>query len=112
MNTKKSTETILAAFTDHLAVVVHMLLPTNAINRGKTYWRMNTSYLHNPHIKDIFKQQCTMWSRSKTHYHYSVLRWTRLVKAESVFYSVASAQRGEKIEIPWKTYTILPYATC
>jgi hypothetical protein len=42
---KKGVETVAAAFTDHLAVVLRITLDTRNICRGRGYWKMNVSLL-------------------------------------------------------------------
>jgi exonuclease III len=43
---KQGMETIAAAFTDHLAVLLRMAMTTPFIHRGRGIWRMNISYLN------------------------------------------------------------------
>ena len=42
---KKGTETVVAAFTDHLAVILRMALDVDVIRRGRSYWKMNAELM-------------------------------------------------------------------
>ena len=61
---KQGVETLVAAFTDHLAVLLRVKLMTPATHRGRNRWRMNTTILDDitfrAHLTDA-------WGEWKTH---------------------------------------------
>jgi endonuclease/exonuclease/phosphatase family metal-dependent hydrolase len=50
LNQRKGIETIVNAFTDHLAVVLHTAIPTQHATRWRGLWRMNVSCLADIHF--------------------------------------------------------------
>jgi exonuclease III len=50
LKSKQGVETIAAAFTDHLAVMLRVSLSTPCTTQGKGYWRMNPTYLDDQHL--------------------------------------------------------------
>jgi hypothetical protein len=48
------TETVMAAFTDHLAVVLRIALDVETIRRGTGYWKLNVALL-----QDILSEKTT-----------------------------------------------------
>jgi len=49
---KQGVETIAAAFTDHLAVLLKVAMTTSFIHEGKGLWRMNPCYLNELPFQD------------------------------------------------------------
>jgi len=54
---KEGIETIAAAFTDHMAVLVRINLMIPFIHTGRGRWYMNTSLLDDPHFRDKIKME-------------------------------------------------------
>jgi hypothetical protein len=50
-------ETVLAAFTDHLAVILQITLRANTIRQGTGYWKMNTALAQNISLQEKLRQQ-------------------------------------------------------
>jgi len=61
---KQGVETIVAAFTDHLAVLLRVAMSTPITHRGKGRWTMNISYLKEVPFQDKIKES---WEKWKTH---------------------------------------------
>ena len=61
---KQGIETIAAAFTDHMAVLVRINLMIPFIHRGRGRWYMNTALIDDPHFRDGIKME---WSEWKNH---------------------------------------------
>jgi endonuclease/exonuclease/phosphatase family metal-dependent hydrolase len=55
---KKGVETIVAAFTDHLAVVIRMAIENSIPTHGRGYWKMNASLLR-PTFDKFYKNTGT-----------------------------------------------------
>jgi endonuclease/exonuclease/phosphatase family metal-dependent hydrolase len=66
MKSKQGVETIAAAFTDYLAVMIRVSLSTPCTTRGKGYWRMNPTYLDEQHLIQTFRQHWEMWKKKCT----------------------------------------------
>jgi exonuclease III len=47
---KKGIETVVAAFTDHLAVALSIALDVDIIRRGRSYWKMNAELTQEAHF--------------------------------------------------------------
>jgi len=71
---KEGTETIAAAFTDHMEVLVRINLMISFIYRGRGRWYMNKSLLDDPNFRDEIKME---WSEWKKHIHRypSIVHW-------------------------------------
>jgi len=50
---KRGADTGVAAFTHHLAVVIRIALEATTMQRGRSYWKMNTAL----HYKESFQEQ-------------------------------------------------------
>ena len=64
LTSKQGVESIAAAFTDHLAVILRVSLSAPCTTRGKGYWRMNPTFLDDQHFLRTFKQHWDMWKKS------------------------------------------------
>ena len=74
VNRKSNTETIIAPFTDHLAVVLHIVYTrtnTVRIHRG---WKMNTALMEEKTFFKTLVQKIGTWNRTK-HFYPSELTW-------------------------------------
>ena len=58
-------ETVAAAFTDHLTVVLRIAIDTPLTLRGRVYWRMNVSLLSEKNFKSILQKQWAKWKMHK-----------------------------------------------
>jgi hypothetical protein len=77
---KKGMESLVTAFTDHLAVVLHMTIHIPHATRGKGLWRMNVSYVVDTHFTAILTEACNEWRSHKRHYPTCIMWWNRLLK--------------------------------
>jgi len=48
---QQGSEAVASAFTDHMAIVLRLSIDIPCVTRGKGYWRMNVSYLGEPHFQ-------------------------------------------------------------
>jgi len=60
---KKGIETVVAAFTDHLAVVLSIALDVDIIRRGRSFWKMNAKLMQDAHFQDQLSQQWKRWTQ-------------------------------------------------
>jgi hypothetical protein len=60
---KKGIETVVAAFTDHLAVVLSIVLDVDIIRRGRSFWKMNAELMQDAHFQDQLSQQWKRWTQ-------------------------------------------------
>jgi hypothetical protein len=80
LSRKQGVETITAAFTDHLAVVLRLAIEKPVPSAGRGYWRINVSYLHDKTFRDDLATRWAQWQKHKKFYPNSVLWWGRYVK--------------------------------
>ena len=77
---KKSVKTRIAAFTDHLAVVLRIALDVTPMRRGHGYWKMNTALLRD-RFQEQIRQCWAEWTKQIKHYPTMLLWWERVAKA-------------------------------
>jgi exonuclease III len=77
---KINAETRVAAFTDHLAVVLRIVLDITTVRRGRSYWKMNTALLQDDHFLQQLRLRWTDWYRRAKYYPTLVMWWERAVK--------------------------------
>jgi hypothetical protein len=80
VNRKKGIETVVAAFTDHLAVMLRLSMDSPIWLRGRGAWRLNSSLLNEQHVLETFKQQWTLWKRQQHLFPNVNLWWWRYCK--------------------------------
>jgi hypothetical protein len=71
---KQGIETKVTAFTDHLAVLLRIILDTPFTLRGKGRWRMNTSILNDTHFQKKFEEEWKGWTRHTDRYQ-DIQKW-------------------------------------
>jgi len=65
---KIGVETVAAAFTDHLLVVMRLSLDVLIVRRGKVFWKMNTSILSEEAVKDRLRHKWAVWRQQRRFY--------------------------------------------
>jgi hypothetical protein len=70
---KRGVETRFAAYTDHLAVVILIVLEANTMLHGRSYWKINTVFLCEEIFQEHLRQRWTEWSRHSINYHNMVM---------------------------------------
>ena len=73
-------ESILAAFTDHMAVILRVGTEDPIMLKGRGYWRMNTLLLRDNVIKKNLETKWKEWGSHQTFYPNNVTWWIRYVK--------------------------------
>jgi hypothetical protein len=91
-------ETIAAAFTDHLAVVLRLAIEKPIPSAGRGYWKMNVSYLHDKTFRDDLTTRWAQWQQHKKFYPNCVLWWGRYVKrmVRQLFTSEGTNRRRDR----------------
>jgi len=74
---------VVTDFTDHFAVVLRLAVDTPLPERGKSYWKIDTSYLQETTFRDVIKEQWMRWKRHKKFYPNDVTWWGRYVKGQT-----------------------------
>ena len=74
--------TVLATFTDHLAVFLRITLGANTIRRGTGYWKMNIALSHNMSLQEKLRQQWIRWKQHCKYFPNIVMWWERVVKKQ------------------------------
>jgi hypothetical protein len=77
---KKGVETVVAAFTDHLSVVLHIALDVDIIRRGRGYWKMNAALMQDVLFQVQLSQQWKRWSQQHKYFPDIVTWWERSAK--------------------------------
>jgi len=54
-------ETVAAAFTDHLSVVMRLSVDVPIVRRGKGFWKMNTVILSEEAFSERLRQKWAVW---------------------------------------------------
>ena len=91
---KRDAETRMAAFTDHLAVVLRIALDITTVRRGRIFWKMNTALLQ--HLR-----RWNDWSKRAKHYPTLVMWWERGVKVliKKLFIYEGTVKRREVMQM-------------
>jgi len=77
---KQGVETVAAAFTDHLAVVLRLSTDVPIVQRGRGYWRMNVFYLEESTFQGNFPTQWEKWQQPKKYYPDRITWWESYFK--------------------------------
>jgi hypothetical protein len=60
---KYEIETAVAAFTDHLAVILRISLDVTTVQRRRSYWKMDEALLSDARIQETLNQRWIEWKR-------------------------------------------------
>ena len=82
LNRKKSTETLVAPFTDHMAVVLHLTYDHQSPIRKNRRWRMNISLLDDTNFRETLKLDMLKWRKIIQQYPDVVSWWDKYVKGK------------------------------
>jgi hypothetical protein len=77
---KQGVSMVVAAFTDHLALVLQLASSDPIPTRGRGYWRMNTSVLGEGSFRRLLQCKWETWRSHRKYYPTAVLWWERYVK--------------------------------
>jgi len=80
MNQKQGIETMAAAFTDHMAVVLRIATDDPIMIHGTGYWTMNTTLRRQNAVQQNLQIQWTKWKTHQKFYPNHVTWWERYVK--------------------------------
>jgi len=58
---KYGIETAVAAFTDHLAVILRIALDVTTIQRGRSYWKMDAALVRDKGVQETLHQRWSGW---------------------------------------------------
>jgi len=70
----------VAAFTDHLAVVIRIALAATTMQHGRSYWKMNMALLRKESFQEQVRQRWSEWSKQTKNYPTMVMWWERVAK--------------------------------
>jgi hypothetical protein len=92
------TEVIVAPFTDHDAFAVHINLRGTHMDRGPSYWKLNTSVICDKCTKNDFVLQWGRRRRYKANFPPATLWWELVIKPRirSFFFKRASAKNRKE----------------
>jgi hypothetical protein len=75
MHKKTGIEIVPAAFTDHNAVVLRLVLGKSVAKRGRVRWKLDPNLIQDASLKTQIQQQWDMWKLHKPHYPNANLWW-------------------------------------
>jgi hypothetical protein len=79
---KYGIETAVAAFTDHLAVILLISLDVTTVQWGRSYWKMDAALLSDAGVQETLQQRWMGWKRQRNMYHHIVILWERVAKKQ------------------------------
>jgi len=77
---KRRVETIVAAFTDHLSIVMRMESSDPIPVRGRGLWHMNTTIPDEAGFQQLLQEKWDFWRTHKKYYPTTMMWWERYVK--------------------------------
>jgi hypothetical protein len=98
---KKRAGIIAAAFTDHLAVFLHIARPNQSKTRGRGYWKLNASLMKNQQTCASVQNEWDIRKKSAHHYPSNVRWWYHLVKRRIhiLFHQIGAERRKDRRNI-------------
>ena len=79
---KCGTETVVTAFTDHLAMVLRIALNVITLRHGRGYWRMNATLLRETFFQEKLRQRWAGWLQQQKYYPNIVICCERVAKTQ------------------------------
>jgi hypothetical protein len=73
-------ETVEAAFTDHLAVILRLFVDVPMVRRGMGLWKLNASLVEQEAFKEKIHQQWVIWTQQRKNYPDWTTWWRRYTK--------------------------------
>ena len=77
---KHGVETVPAAFTDHLALIIRLSLESQSTRHGPGYWKMNASLLHETNFLLRLRAEWEQWRTHQKYHPNCVIWWDRYAK--------------------------------
>jgi len=110
---KRGAETRVAAFTDHLAVVIKIAFEATTIRRGRSYSKMNTALLSEERLQQQLRQCWTEWSKQTKNYPAMVMWCERVAKMriKKHFIRVGTVKRREETQETSITPVFMTYCS-
>jgi hypothetical protein len=93
---KTGVETVAAAFTSHLTVILHLSLDTPIERRGRGFWKMNITLLNDTVLIDTLGQQWAQWLNQRNHYPDRTTWWELNQKKFHFYIGRGRAPSGPK----------------
>ena len=89
---------MVAAFTDHLAIVLRMASSDPIPTRGRGYWRMNTAVLGEGSFRQLLQCKWETWWSHRKYYPTALMWWERYVKRmlRQIFTWEGAARRRDR----------------
>jgi len=106
---KRGAETRVAAFTDHLEVVIRIALEATTMRRGRSYWKMNTVLLCEESFQEQLRQRWVELSRETKNYLTMVMWWEQVAKVhiKKLFIREWTVKRREETQMENLFYACL-----
>jgi len=108
---KKEIETVVAALTDHLAVILRMELDIDIIRRGRSYWKINAELMQDAQFQAQLRLQWKRRSQQRKYYSDIVTWWERSAKKQIRLLFIRKGTGKTRNIGKWITSTIPVYMT-
>jgi hypothetical protein len=108
---KKGIETVVTAFTDHLAVVLRMALDVDIIRRGRSFWKMNATLMQDAQFQAQLRLQWKRWIQQRKYYPDIVTWWERSAKNKSGYSLYGKERKKTRNLEKWIISTMPAYMT-
>jgi hypothetical protein len=93
---KTGVETIIAPFTDHLAVVLRITMMETLARRGRRLWKMNNELLRDPTTKEELATNMREWTQHQHRYTNKVDWWGQYMKRKIKYLYIQRGADREK----------------
>jgi hypothetical protein len=108
---KYGIETAVAAFTDHLAVILRISMDVTAVQRGRSYWKMIATLLSDAGGQETLQQIWMEWKGQRNLYHNIVFWWERVAKNQLRKLLITEGAMRRRDDLAPGTSTTLPFMT-
>ena len=103
-NRKMGVQTVMAAFTDHLAVCLRIALDTPLIRGGRGWWKMNIKLMAEVNFRDQLKQEWARWKQQEEKYPKSVTWWESYVKRKIRYMFMTEGKERAQVDTTMENY--------
>ena len=93
---KVGMETVRAAFTDHLAVCMHIHFEAPLVRRGRGLWKMNIKLLEETSFQDRLQQQWSLCVQQGKNYTDKFKWWERYAKKKFRYLFIKEATERKR----------------
>ena len=97
-------ETVMGAFTDHLAVCLRITLDAPILRRVRGRWKMNVSLLDDTIFKGQLQQELLQWRQQERKYLDMITWWVNYVKIKIRYMFINEGKERVRTEVMNKNF--------